>query len=220
MTQTQTHPPPHLMLGTPAYGSMVHTDFVHSLLAFRQANLNFSLVTLGNESLITRARNSLISMFWHRTEFSHLLFLDADVGLAAADLQDMLSCGKDVVGAPVALKGRAANGGRIFNVGRSVGESGELLLTERIGTAALLLTRAAVGALVQDAKDDGRVYERMNTSHGDAGSPIQYDVFQVGVKDGEYLSEDFWVCASLRRLGFSIHVAPSICTRHHGTMTA
>ena len=46
-------------------------------------------------------------------------------------------------GAAVALKGRNADGSRRFNLGRACGEDGELLLCERIGTAALLLSRAA-----------------------------------------------------------------------------
>jgi hypothetical protein len=217
---SQNTPQPHIMIGTPAYGGMVHVDFVHNLLTYRQADIAFTLITLGNESLITRARNSLISMFWHNQAFSHLLFLDADVALMANDLQYMLSCNKDVIGAPVALKGRTASGARIFNVGNAVGEAGELVLTSRIGTAALMLSRHAVGALIQDAKDDGRVYNRGDNNRGDTGSSVHYDVFQVGVQEGEYLSEDYWVCASLRRLGFAIHLAPAICTRHHGTMTA
>ena len=208
------------MIGTPAYGGMVHMDFAHSLLAYQKAGLRITLATLGNESLITRARNSLLSMFHHRSDLTHLLFLDADVSLSATSLQMMLAQQRDVIGAPVALKGRNAAGGRIFNIGRVVGESGPMLLVERIGTAALMLSRKAVAALVDDALAQGRVYERMSTLRGDSGPAIQYDVFGVGVYEGEYLSEDFWVCMTLRRLGFDICVLPDVVTQHHGTMPA
>ena len=82
------------------------------------------------------------------------------------------SCGssptaRDVVGAPVPLKGRGPNGERLFNVGNAVGEDGPLSLHERVGTAVLLLSRRAVDALVDDAKADGRVYDRMATLAGD-----------------------------------------------------
>lgn len=210
----------HIMIGTPAYGGMVHMDFVHSLLEYQKAGIRFTLATLGNESLITRARNTLVSMFHHRTDLTHLLFLDADVSLSAASLQTMLSEQRDVIGAPVALKGRNANGTRIFNIGHVVGESGATLLVDRIGTAALLLSRQAVAALVDDAVAQGRVYQRMKTLHGDRGSAVHYDVFGVGVHEGEYLSEDFWACMALRRLGFDICVLPDIVTSHHGTMAA
>jgi hypothetical protein len=44
----------------------------------------------------------------------------------------------------------------------------------------------------------------------------QYDVFQVGVKDGEYLSEDYWVCKTLQEKGFKVYVDTSIPVRHNG----
>lgn len=208
----------HIMIGTPAYAGMVHMDFVHSLLDYQKAGIRFTLGTLGNESLITRARNTLLSMFHHQTDMTHLLFLDADVSLSASSLQMMLSEQRDVIGAPVALKGRNADGSRIFNIGRVVGESGPMLMVDRIGTAALLFSRQAVAALVEDAIAQGRVYQRMKTLHGDGGPAIHYDVFGVGVHEGEYLSEDFWACMTLRRLGFDICVLPDVVTRHHGTM--
>lgn len=208
----------HLMVGTPAYGGMVHTDFVSTLLQFQAANIRFTLMTIGNESLITRARNTIFSAFHARPEFSHLLFLDGDVFLPADGLKRMLAHNKDVIGAPVALKGRGPDGRRIFNVGAAIGEDGPLLINERIGTAALMLSRQAVNALADEARQDGRVYRRATTSRGDFDAEIHYDVFRTGVVNGEYLSEDYWVCRVLRGLGFPTHVDPVIVTRHHGTI--
>jgi hypothetical protein len=74
-----------------------------------------------------------------------------------------------------------------------VGEDGDLLLSERIGTAALLLARPAVQALAALAEREGRVYGPMNTQGGAAAARVQYDIFRVGVEDGEYLSEDYCV---------------------------
>lgn len=209
----------NLMIGTPAYGGMMHSDFVLSLLRYQQARIRFSLMTIGNESLITRARNAIISAFYEKPEFTHLLFIDADIGLPAEGVSRLLAHGKDVIGAPVALKGRTNDGRRIFNIGASIGEAGALLLNERIGTAVFMLSRHAVTALVDDAKEDGRIYQRMSTQQGDPGAAIHYDIFRVGVSNGEYLSEDYWVCAALRRLGFDIHIDPTIVTRHHGTVS-
>lgn len=211
---------PHIMVCTPAYGGMVHIDFVRSLLAFQHAGIRFTLVTLGNESLVTRARNTLLSIFHHRADVTHLLFLDADVALSPESLLAMIAENREVIGAPVALKGRNDHGGRIFNVGRTVGESGAAILVDRVGTAALMLSRRAVTALVEDAIAHGHVYERTKTLRGDTGPSIHYDVFRVGVHEGEYLSEDFWACMTLRRLGFEICVLPDIVTHHHGTMPA
>jgi hypothetical protein len=209
----------HIMIGTPAYGGLVHTSFVQAILDYQSAGISYTLVTISNESLITRARNALAATFFQHKQFSHLLFLDADVSLTAAALGRLIAHGKDVVGAPVPLKGRDANGARIFNIGRAIGEDGPLLICQRVGTAALLLSRRAVDALVGDAKATGRVYERKAALLGARGPAIHYDIFQVGVVDGEYLSEDYWICMTLRRLGFSIHVDPEIETQHFGTLS-
>ena len=50
---------PCVLIGTPAYGGMVHTDYVDSLLQYATAHVPFAVMTIGNESLITRARNAI-----------------------------------------------------------------------------------------------------------------------------------------------------------------
>jgi hypothetical protein len=211
-------PKPRVMIATPAYGGMVHVDFVTALLSYTDAGIDTSLFTVANESLITRARNTLAAAFHERSDCTHLLFLDGDVHLPASGLAQLLMHDRDVVGAPVALKRTGLAGERLYNVGRAEGEDGWLIEVTRIGTAALLLSRRAVTALVADALAAGHVYERPRVQQNDPGAAIQYDIFCVGVIDGDYLSEDFWACQTLRRLGFSIYVDPTIVTRHHGTI--
>jgi len=211
----------NLLIGTPAYGGMVHSDFASALLTYQQMQIRFALMTIGNESLITRARNTILSEFHARPEFTHLLFLDADVLLPPAGLHRMIESGRDVIGAAVALKGRNADGTRIFNVGKARGEDGPHYCVERIGTAALLLSRKAVDALVADASKDGRIYATHHQIRGmTMRASVHYDVFRTGVVDDEYLSEDFWVCRQLRILGFEIYLDPTIVTRHSGMMEA
>jgi hypothetical protein len=208
----------NLLIGTPAYGGLVHVEYVSALLLFQRLGVAFALMTIGNESLITRARNSIISAFHQRREYTHLLFLDGDVHLPLEGLRRLLAHRKDVIGAPVPLKGPSPDAGRVFNVGNAVGEEGPLVVVDRVGTAVLMLSRAAVDALIAEAKREQRVYEPNPLMQGAGEGAIQYDVFQVGVVDGEYLAEDFWVCHVLRRLGFPIHVDPAIVTRHNGVV--
>lgn len=210
--------PVHLLIGTPAYGGMVHVEYTSSLLLMLEAKIPFTHFTISNESLITRARNTIISFFHARPEFTHLLFIDGDVRIDPEGVKRMLSHGKDVVGAPVALKGRSVDGQRIFNIGSNFGSEGPLWVNERIGTAVLMLSRHAVNALVEDAKANGRTYRRSHPQRGDDSFTVHYDIFQVGVHLEEYLSEDFWACYRLRQLGFNIYVDPWVVTHHHGTV--
>lgn len=207
------------MIGTPAYHCQVHTEYVRSLLYFQLASIQFSWVTIGNESLITRARNTLLSHFHASAGYTHLLFLDGDVGLTAEGLERLLSHEVDVIGAQVPLKSIRSDGERTYNVGRFYEIDGLLARVEHIGTAVLLLSRNAVAALAEDARSAGRVYPASKDAMLNDTPREQYDVFQVGVKDGVYLSEDFWMCHRLRACGFDIFVDVSVKPSHHGMYT-
>jgi hypothetical protein len=209
---------PLVLICTPAYGGMVHTDYVASLLAFKDADIAFGHLTIGNESLISRARNTLAAGFLARSEFTHLLFLDGDVKLPPEGLRRMLAHDKDIIGAPVALKGRNPDGSRIFNIGKVIGEEGLLICADRIGTAALMFSRKAIQALADDAIAQGFAYQRNPHARGASDPAVHYDVFRVGVRNGEYLSEDYWACLTAVKLGFKVYVDPTIVTEHHGTV--
>lgn len=204
-----------IMVGTPAYNGMVHTDYVHSLLSFNACGINFGFLSIGGESLITRGRNSILAKFYHDHSFTHLLFLDGDVLLKGEDLIKMINANCDVIGAPVPLKTRE-DGKPVFNISGRVSQENGLVQVERLGTAAMLLSRAAVNALVKKAVKENNVYSANPLARGIGDAEEIYDIFQVGVDQGVYLSEDYWACQSLIELGFEINVDLSISTRHNG----
>lgn len=212
----QSEERPNVLIGTPAYGGQVHIDYVHALMDFFREQIRFRVFTIGNESLITRARNTIVSAFYQSTAYTHLLFLDGDVHLTGRGLLTLLERRRPVIGAPVALKSVDAGGNKRPNYHGELSQDGDLLTVEGLGTAVLLLERAAVNALVEDAAGDGRVYEYpMETERG-THTVVNYDVFQVGVAGRTYLSEDFWVCRRLRQLGYEIVVDLSVGTMHYG----
>lgn len=209
----------NILLGTPCYNSMLHSDYLHSIISFHERKLPFAVLTLGNESLVNRGRNTIISYFYRMENFSHLLFMDADIHLHADGLVRLLAHEKDVIGAPVALKGYDKKTGEpVYNTGKLIEDKGSgLITTDRIGTAVLLLSRKAVDALVKHAIDNGDIYMGNPNTRGDSVDDIRmYDVFKTGVIDGEYLSEDYWACKTLRELGFEVYVDATVETRHNG----
>ena len=123
------------MIGTPAYGGMVHIDYLRCLFEYTSAACGTARYDR-NESLITRGaqchprhfscspRTRRISCFSTRTPVCRLWASLACEPRTA------------VIGAPVGLKGFDANGSRNWNVGRCVGVSGSLLKVENVGTAA------------------------------------------------------------------------------------
>jgi len=209
----------NLFVGTPAYSSLVHTDYLHSIMSYHEIKLPVTIMTLGNESLITRGRNTVISYFYYDKRFTHLLFLDADIYLHANELIKLIAHEKDVIGAPVRLKGyNKFDNSPIYNTGNLIENIGDGLVTmDRLGTAVLMLSRNAVDALVEKAIKDGDVYGGNTHTRGDANDEItQYDIFKTGVFDGEYLSEDYYVCRVLRELGFPTYVDTNVQTKHNG----
>lgn len=204
----------NVFIGTPAYNCQIHTAYLRSVLDFSAAGLSFRVFTVGNESLVTRARNTIISEFFRCGQFTHLLFLDADVGLAAEGLERLMRSGRDVIGAAVPMKTITREGRRRYNMGELIGREGVIARTRWLGTAVLILSRRAVEALVKDAADSGRHYRYR--ADPEEEEKEYFDVFQVGVVDETYLSEDFWICRRLQELGYDVHVDLGIKPSHHG----
>jgi len=209
----------NLFIGTPCYNSMLHSDYLHSIISYHERKLPVTVMTLGNESLITRGRNTIISYFYHDKRFTHLLFLDADIYLHVNELLKLIMPEVDVIGAPVRLKGfNKFDNSPIYNTGKLIEDKKNgLVIMDRIGTAVFMLSRHAVNVLVDLANENGDIYSGNKHTRGDVDGNIpQYDIFKTGVFDGEYLSEDYYVCKTLRDLGFEVYVDTTCKTKHSG----
>ena len=91
-----------IFLGMPMYGGMLTESTLHGLLelqAWTQANkVSMRIQTIGNESLITRARNTIVSMMFDQQDFvaTHLLFIDSDIGFTWQNIERLLCADKDM----------------------------------------------------------------------------------------------------------------------------
>lgn len=108
MTDTHSAAVTGLWIATPCYGNMVTHHYLKSILKLQKAcierNLPLSVDTLGNESLVTRARNTLVATFLDRPQFSHLLFIDSDIAFEPEQVFRMLDSGHEVVGGVYPIK--------------------------------------------------------------------------------------------------------------------
>ena len=93
-----------LFVGTPCYGGMLTEDYLHGILQLQnfclENKIGLNVQTLGQESLVTRARNTLVANFLDNEKFTHLLFIDADIGFSPDNLKRYFEYDKDVICAP------------------------------------------------------------------------------------------------------------------------
>ena len=98
----------NIFVGTPCYGSMLTEEYFHSILELqnfcRKEEIGLNIQTLGQESLVTRARNTLVANFLDNKEATHLLFIDADIGFEAESLKRHLEFDKEVTCSPYPMK--------------------------------------------------------------------------------------------------------------------
>lgn len=89
-----------LFVATPAYGCMVTTSYLMSIVMLRmecaKRNIECLVDFIGNESLITRARNLLVEQFL-KTDSTHLVFIDADISFLPESIFSMIEADKDVM---------------------------------------------------------------------------------------------------------------------------
>lgn len=97
-----------IFIGTPAYGGMTSSFYTQSMTRlFHIAGshgITIGLETIANESLITRARNNILVDFID-SNFSHLVFIDADIEFNPMDVFKLVLHKKEVVGGAYPMKG-------------------------------------------------------------------------------------------------------------------
>ena len=90
-----------LTVATPAFGEMFYTPYVQSLLRLQRA-LNQRNWTMRHATIayayIGEARNYLLTHWFDKTDSTHLLFVDADMGFEPQLIFDMVALDKPIVG--------------------------------------------------------------------------------------------------------------------------
>jgi hypothetical protein len=101
-------PRTHLVIGTPCFGGNVSHHYMISMINLQAACIERGIVLtfnlLGGDSLIPRARNTILTEFIESPTATHLLFVDADIGFQPEQVFSLLDIDKDIAGAVYPLK--------------------------------------------------------------------------------------------------------------------
>jgi len=92
--------PIHILLATPCYGGVLHRGYFHSVLQLQKLcqihDIQLTIHTIGNESLIQRARNYYVALALSNPHITHLFFVDADISFNPQSVIRMIQSNKDI----------------------------------------------------------------------------------------------------------------------------
>ena len=238
----------HLFVATPAYGGMVGEAYLNAMvrlgIVFKTYGLHFTLATIANESLITRGRNTLVSMFMADNKFTDMMFIDADIHFDAESVLKMWFklCKYDdvevMVGAypkkMINWKGirqqvveynisedemQKHQASYVMNIkadkdGRVPMKNGLIPVYDG-GTGFMLYQRDVIQRMM-DKWPDLHYKNDLNTDK--KYDPYMYALFDTLIDPvtRRYLSEDYTFCRRWQELGGTIWMDPTIELDHQG----
>ena len=205
----------HMMM--PCYGGQLTESTFMSYIKWanmaRQLGIEWTVETMTNESLISRARNTLTAKFLHTEGSTHLMFIDADIGWEPWHLLVLLNRKVDVIGVLYPMKSMPIKWCVNGIPGQEEGVD-NLVEVTKTGTGFLLIKR--------------EVFEKLD-SHpavkpfaNDIGLPPELNkymktYFDTAVREGRYYSEDWTFCENWRDIGGQVFVDKRVLLKHTGT---
>ena len=204
-------------IAMPCYGGMLTESTFMSFIKFanmaRQLGIDWTLETMVNESLISRARNTLTAKFLDMPDATHLFFVDADIGWEPWHLLVLLNRNVDVIGGLYPMKTMPIKWVVNGFEGAEEGPDG-LQEVSKAGTGFLLMKKHVFQKL--------NAHPAVKQYKNDIGLDPKYDqylktYFDTAVRQNRYYSEDWTFCENWRDLGGKIFVDKRVLLRHSGS---
>jgi len=240
-----------IFVATPMYGGMCGGQYTKStaeLAKLCQAyGITIDFFYLFNESLITRARNYCADEFMRQKDFTHLMFIDSDIGFNPNDVLSLAALAvddKDIICAPYPKKtiswekikkavdkGFADEnphelqnfvGDFVFNPAE--GQT-EIPLNEPVevlegGTGFMMIQRKAFEKFEEAYPELHYKPDHVRSANFDGTREIMcYFDALIDPKSKRYLSEDYMFCQWSREIGLKVWMCPWMQLSHTGTYT-
>ena len=217
----------NILISTPCYDATMTMQYTISLINLVQLlsknKINFAVDLVGNESLITRARNNSLGRFM-QNNFTHILFIDSDIEFDAQAVLDMLKFDKDVVCCAYPKKGYNWNKliysmknenskeslesrGLDFSYNvelddnKKIIKDGDFIKVRHASTGFMLIKRDIVKKL-------SKKHTELNiiTCALDKQDREICGLFCCFIKNKQYLSEDFSFCERVNDIGGQVWI--------------
>jgi len=208
------------------YNHTCNTEWMMSILKLlnsaKETGLNMSFYPIFFESLVSRARNAAVAHFLEDEENTHLLFIDSDIIFEPEDVYRLIQAEKDVIAGMYPKKyivwdrlKKDPNAERVdFPIG------GEIKVTEDdyiesgyLPTGFLMIKRKAILKLIEQHPE----LKYKNDIDGYMGGEDNfYNLFNAGIRNGIYESEDWGFCSLWKESGGKVLIHPDINLKHVG----
>ena len=208
------------------YNHTCNTEWMMSILKLlnsaKETGLNMSFYPIFFESLVSRARNAAVAHFLEDEENTHLLFIDSDIIFEPEDVYRLIQADKDVIAGMYPKKyivwDRLKKNPDAERVDFPIG--GEIKVTDDdyvesnyLPTGFLMIKREAILKLIAEHPElkyrndiDGYGFDNDNF----------YNLFNAGVRNGIYESEDWGFCSLWKESGGQVLIHPDINLKHVG----
>ncbi len=212
-----------ILIGIPAYGGNVCektlTGVYETTRDLVRQGISVELITIVNDSIIHQARSNLANFFFHNTDATHILWVDADVGFHGADVAKLIeldvefACGtypKKVL--PIRYTCGLPPEGIVWN------ETKTAIKAAQVGAGFCLIRRSAYERIAKafpELKYQPRSESRQITEAEKAGSYHYYDTYTD--KNGLLVGEDYAFCKRYTKAGGTIWLRPDITLTHVGS---
>jgi hypothetical protein len=229
---------PHLVVATPCFGGQVTAAFMAAIMRLQEAcwtrQLDFAWIWSSGDALITRARADLLARFLDRPQYTHLLFIDADIDFEPSQVFRLLAFEADVAAGAYPIKtidwnrvraaiaaGRDPTSAALAYVcdieqGRIITRNG-FVKSRYAGCGFLMISRPALTRLC--AAHPELQYQRIDMPSS-RSSVNQFALFEcmIDPESGTYLSEDYAFCRRWAALGGEIWIDMESRLTHIGPM--
>ena len=194
----------NLVIGTPCYGGQVTSLYTQSVLQFQKACFSRDEVQLNSvaqwgDSLLTRARQGIVTQFLWDESATHLLFVDGDRGFEPEQVFRLLHFDADFTASP-------REKGSFETAGLAPLVRNGFVKVSAVGADLMLLKKSALKSMI------GRYPELRYKSEFGTGpdDPRQwsYALFncRIDKTSGKFLSEDHSFCRRWTDMGGEIWV--------------
>lgn len=232
-------------MATPCYGCKMTVAYLTSLMQLQarcsQRGITCFCDFIGNESLITRARCVLTARFL-KSQMSHLLFIDADIGFNPDSIFKLLDADKDITTAiypkkafnwpeiarkcadptckePLQMMGLDYN---LNLTGHTAHAENGLVEALDAATGMMLVKRECMEAMAKHYEKDLLCVNDLPGDRNDPGYPTTYVALfdcMIDPVSRRYLSEDYAFSRRAQAMGYKVHADITVPLCHIGNYT-